>query len=99
MDKYARQEALRELISGGSISAENPELQELAENDPQLILEELLLTRLAYETWRDQGQAMHRALLEIWHIATPWDTSHMTFGDDPETVVESVRRLPAKSAE
>lgn len=47
--------------------------------------------REAYENWKSSGQAMHAALLEIWHSVTAWDTSDMTFGDDPQSVVKAVR--------
>ena len=47
--------------------------------------------REAYESWKSSGRAMHSALLEIWHSVTAWDTSDMTFGDDPQSVVKAVR--------
>lgn len=97
MDNQDRQEALRELISEPAVELKSSELQELAENDPELILEELLLTREAYESWRNLGRTMDRALLEIWHMVTPGDSSGLTFGDDAEVVVEAVREHLRKS--
>lgn len=47
--------------------------------------------REAYETWRAEGQKMHAALLAIWHMAEKEDTAHLTYGDDPQTVVDAVR--------
>lgn len=47
--------------------------------------------RVAYEAWRTEGRKLHAALLDIWHMAEPSDTSHLTFGDDPAVVVETVR--------
>lgn len=47
--------------------------------------------REAYESWKASGQKMHAALLAIWHMTEQGDTSHMTYGDDPQAVLESVR--------
>lgn len=47
--------------------------------------------REAYETWKAEGQRQHAALLEIWHMTEPGDTSHLTFGDNPQRVVDAVR--------
>lgn len=55
------------------------------------VLEELQLHREAYGAWKASGSAAHAALLEIWHMAEREDTSHMTYGDDTESVVEAVR--------
>lgn len=46
----------------------------------------------AYDAWRNEGQRMHTALLAIWRAVEPDDTSHMTYGDDPDIVVQSVVR-------
>ncbi len=40
----------------------------------------------AYESWRDKGLAAYRALLTIWKSLGE-DRKHMTFGDDPQVVV------------
>jgi len=47
--------------------------------------------REAYLVWRAEGSRMHRILRDIWHYATPGDTSHMTFGDDPGVVLDAVK--------
>ena len=47
--------------------------------------------REGYEAWKEQGQKAMDALLEIWHIAEPNDTTHATFGMDPQRVVAAVR--------
>lgn len=47
--------------------------------------------REAYESWRKSGQGMHRALLDIWRMVEPCDTTHATFGDDPSVVFDAVR--------
>lgn len=57
------------------------------------LVAELRLTREAHAKWREFGQRADRALLEIWHMANPEDTRHLTYGDDIESVVEHVRRM------
>lgn len=45
----------------------------------------------AYKMWRDDGQKMHMALLDIWRITEGYDdTKYLTYGLDHNTVVESV---------
>jgi hypothetical protein len=55
--------------------------------------------REGYEAWKKAGQATSAALLEIWHMTAGFDTKHMTFGDDPQVVVESVRSVFAVPVE
>lgn len=43
----------------------------------------------AYESWRETGRAALRALLTIWRALGDYDDrKHMTFGDDPQRVVD-----------
>lgn len=55
------------------------------------VVEELQLYWDTYQSWKTEGQLMDRALLEIWHMAEPSDTSHMSYGEDAEIVVSAVR--------
>lgn len=48
--------------------------------------------REAYKASKQSGQAMSRALLEIWHLTEPSDTRHMTYGEDHDEVVRAVRK-------
>jgi hypothetical protein len=49
----------------------------------------------AYEIWKAWGQRANEALQQIWKMAVPYDTAHMTFGDDPETVTKAVQEAIA----
>lgn len=42
-----------------------------------------------YGRWKEAGRGYHRVLLSIWRALTP-DSEHMTFGDDPEAVFETL---------
>lgn len=57
------------------------------------VLDELQLYWDAYGDWKLSGSAAQDALLQIWHMAEPGDTDHMTYGDDTESVVIAVREL------
>lgn len=74
--------ALRSLIP------EPPRPQDTSDDEPSR--EEY---REGYEAWRTEGRRMHAALLDIWRMAEPTDTSHLTYGDDPAVVVAAVRAL------
>ena len=55
--------------------------------------------RKAYLDWRDEGIRMRRVLKDIWHYATPGDTSHMTFGNDPGVVLDAAKEHLVPAAE
>lgn len=44
----------------------------------------------AYEACRKSGQVAQAVLLDIWRYVTPYDTKHMTFGEDPVAVLDAV---------
>jgi len=46
--------------------------------------------REGYQAANAFCQTANNALIAIWRMATPWDTSEMTYGEDPETVVQAV---------
>ncbi|XBB66839.1 hypothetical protein ABFU82_22445 [Nocardioides sp. WV_118_6] len=57
-------------------------------------------TRDAYERWKSEGRAMHRALLDLWRSGG--DREHMTFGGGAEAaqvVTEALARLDAAGQE
>lgn len=51
----------------------------------------------AYQAHYRAGREMHAALLDIWRMAEPGDTKHMTYRD-PSDVAMSVRALLAEQA-
>lgn len=77
-------------LKGVGIDLSAAAVAELRADFPE-VLEELQLYWEAYRAWRESGSAAHDALLEIWHMAEPSDTSYATYGDDTESVVEAVR--------
>ena len=77
-------------LKGVELTLSPGSVAELRANFPE-VLEELQLYWDAYRAWKLSGSAAHSALLEIWHMAEPSDTSYATYGDDTGSVVEAVR--------
>lgn len=94
-DQEAPQSSILDALGGLSLKGvgltHSPgSVAELRANFPE-VLEELQLYWDAYRAWKLSESAVHSALLEIWHMAEPSDTSYATYGDDTGSVVEAVR--------